>query len=138
LKVGGGLAVLGAVGAGWLFVGDDESGSTDAPTPGGETVVATTPSVTFEVTFDLGSAGGAATVQHTAGEPLDPARTFFEIDGTTTRQRDWDVLTTAAEITAGDTVTVELLESEYGGTLAVVWEGEDDHTAILEDFSIPS
>lgn len=137
LKVGGGLTVLGAIGAGVLFVRDDGGDGTDIPPPGGTAEVADTPRVTFDATFELGTGGGTATVTHTSGDEIDPGQTHFEIEGESTREVDWTTLTNATAIGPGDTVTVDLRESESGGRLLIVWENADS-SMVLDDFSIPA
>jgi hypothetical protein len=137
LKVGGGLVVLGAVGAGVLFVRDAGEDGTDIPPPGGTAEVADTPRVSFDATFELGAGGATATVTHTAGDELDPGQTHFEVEGESSRRVDWTALTNANALGPGDALVVEIRESEYGGRLLIVWEN-DDTSMILDDFSIPA
>ncbi|QCS44012.1 hypothetical protein [Natrinema versiforme] len=87
------------------------------------------PDASFEIEFDRTL--DTATVQHTGGDSIPAAELDIVINR---RTLNWPKLSNEQTVEAGDSVTVDLTEDDYGESIFVGWQVEGE---ILASWSVP-
>jgi flagellin-like protein len=102
----------------------------------GENVQSNAPSASFG--FDYDSTNDDLTITHESGDAIDPTRITFAGAGTGDDNWNDQASTTVSEVSAGDTVELDVSSASSGASIRVIWTSEGGgNSATLGEFTIP-